>query len=54
MYILGHIITAGGLKTSPDKFKAINDMSLPINIEGVQQSNGFVNYKFSSQIERGY
>ena len=40
---LGHIITADGLKPDPDKVKAIDDMLRPIDIEGVQRFNGFVN-----------
>ena len=41
---LGHIITADGLKPDPDKVKAIDDIPRPIDIEGVQRFNGFVNY----------
>ena len=35
---------AHGLKPDPDKVNDIDDMHRPIDIEGVQRFNGFVNY----------
>ena len=41
---LGHLVTAEGLKPDPEKDRAIDDMTQPTDVEGVQRINGFVNY----------
>ena len=41
---LGHLVTAEGLKPDPEKVRAIDDMTRPTDVEGVQRINGFVNY----------
>ena len=41
---LGHLITANGLEPDPEKVKAIEDMPRPIDVEGMQRFNGFINY----------
>ena len=41
---LGHLVTAEGLKPDPEKVQAIDDMTRPTDVEGVQRINGFVNY----------
>ena len=41
---LRHLITDKGLKPDPEKVKAIEKMPPPIDMEGVQRLNGFVNY----------
>ena len=43
MTFLGHLVTAG-LKPDPEKVRAIDDMTRPTDVEGVQRINGFVNY----------
>lgn len=48
----GHLFTANGLRSDPDKARAIQEMTPPIDTEGVQRLNGFVNYfsKFFPQL----
>ena len=41
---LGHLVTAEGLKPDPEKVRAIDGMTRPTDVEGVQRTNGFVNY----------
>ena len=41
---LGHLVTAEGLKPDAEKVRAIDDMTRPTDVEGVQRINGFVNY----------
>ena len=41
---LGHLVTTEGLKPDPEKVRAIDDMTRPTDVEGVQRFNGFVNY----------
>ena len=41
---LGHLVTDKGLKSDPEKVKAIAAMPPPTDMEGVQRLNGFVKY----------
>ena len=41
---MGHVLTGNGVKIDPDKARAVQDMSRPEDVEGVQRLNGFVNY----------
>ena len=41
---MGHILTANGLESEPEKVRAIKDMPKPQNIGDAQRLNGFVNY----------
>ena len=41
---MGHIFSNQGLKTDPEKTKAVLEMPKPEDAEGVQRLNGFVNY----------
>ena len=41
---MGHILTPNGLKTDPDKLKAILKMENPTDVAGVQRLIGTVNY----------
>ena len=49
---LGHLVTADGLKPDPAKFQAIDNMPAPLDVNGVQRTNGFFNYlaKFIPQL----
>ena len=40
----GQLVTAEGLKPDPERVRAIDDMTRPTDVEGVQRINGFVNY----------
>ena len=41
---MGQIISTEGLRADPNKVKAINEMSLPTDKEGVQRALGMINY----------
>ena len=41
---MGGVLINEGIKIDPEKAKAIMDMPRPVDIEGVQRLNGFVNY----------
>ena len=50
--LMGHAFTNKGLIVDPEKVRAVLEMPLPVDAEGVQQLNGFANYlaKFLSQL----
>ena len=41
---MGDVLINEGIKIDPEKTKTIMDMPRPVDIEGVQRLNGFVNY----------
>src|ERR1044072_3488630 len=41
---LGHEISKEGIKTDPDKIKAMNEIQPPRDVKGVQSLLGFFNY----------
>ena len=41
---MGDVLINEGIKIDPEKAKAIMNMPRPVDIEGVQRLNGFVNY----------
>ena len=41
---LGHEISKDGIKTDPDKIKAMNEIKPPRDVKGVQSLLGFFNY----------
>ena len=49
---MGHVFTKKGLKIDPEKARAVLEMPRPVDAEGVQRLNGFVNYlaKFLPQL----
>ena len=49
---MGHVFTNNGLKIDPEKARAVLEMSRPVDAEGIQRLNGFINYlaKFLPQL----
>ena len=41
---VGHVLTKDGLKLDPSKIKAIQKMSRPSDVKGVQRVVGLANY----------
>lgn len=41
---MGHVFTNKGLKVDPEKARAVVEMTRPVDAEGIQRLNGFVNY----------
>lgn len=41
---MGHVLTNEGIKIDPEKAKAIMYRPRPVDIEGIQRPNGFVDY----------
>ena len=41
---MGHILTSGGVTMDPEKAKAVQEMSKPEDVEGIQRVNGFIDY----------
>ena len=42
---MGHVFTNKGLKIDPEKARAVLEMPRPVDAEGIQRLNGFVNYR---------